>query len=178
MIDKQKFNALFQGIPDLITEVTDLFAEEQPKIIRLLEQNLADHDLPAIKKSAHKLKGSCGQLYDTDSERSAFNLVSLVGLKIVEIIDVMLKDSPEILNKVKQEFDDSALIHQVLFGSKTIKEFLSGYLGPLSDENALKLEALETKAVSDGIVEKVNELKTSSSALLNELIAMKKSASK
>jgi hypothetical protein len=55
-----------------------------------------------------------------------------------------------------------------------LMDFLSGIIGPLSEEHALKLEQLEKQSMAEDIPQIFSELKIAAALLLEELTEMKK----
>ena len=175
MIDKQEFNNAFQYFDaETIVEVIDLFANVQPEIIKIIEKNIADHDLVQVKLNVHQLKGPCRQFYDPVSSEHAQIMEAAANIKIIKVVESLINDYPDSLKKMRQELDDGDLIQKKILPSKSIKAFLSGFTDTFSSEHAMKLEDIEKRTMADGMSEMFANLKTSSGALLDELLLMKK----
>ncbi len=170
MIDKQQFNNTFQYYEaDMIIEIIDMYAEEQPHLIQLLEQNLEDHDLIELKWNAHSLKGICAQLFDPVAQEHAKTLEDAALKSIFNVIDILLQDAPETLARLKKEYD-----YMKIYPLRPLKKFLAGFLGSFSEEDTVKLEELEKRFVANGMPQMLSDLKASSSMLKEELLVMKK----
>jgi HPt (histidine-containing phosphotransfer) domain-containing protein len=50
------------GEPDLLTELANLFLEDAPQQLEVLRKALDDGDASSVKRVAHTLKGSCGNM--------------------------------------------------------------------------------------------------------------------
>ena len=175
MIDKKEFNNTFQYFDkETIIEIIDMFAEQQPEIMNILAQNIADYDLVAIKLNAHKIKGQCSQLFDRASADHAKKLEDYASAKIVDIVYIMLDELPETILRLKQENNESELLHKVIFVAHSIKNFLIGLNVSFDPENTLKLQNLEKSFLADGMPQMLVDLKISSGQLLAELLQMKK----
>jgi len=66
---------------------------------------------------------------------------------------------------------NAPLVGAVIFFSvlSSPKDFLTGLIGPFSDENSLKLENLEKRIIADGFPQMLSELESSSKSFLEEL---------
>ena len=72
MIDRQQFDRTFKQLDKkTIVRIIGLFTDQYPQLIKILEQNMADHDLVQVKFHAHKLKGSLLQFCDPVSSGHA-----------------------------------------------------------------------------------------------------------
>ncbi len=65
--DERAFDASFlleqfEGDTEAVAAVMEVFAEDAPKQIRLLKDALRDHDLDAVRRHAHSLKGAAGNV--------------------------------------------------------------------------------------------------------------------
>ncbi|MCX6306805.1 MAG: hypothetical protein NT040_17705 [Bacteroidetes bacterium] len=175
MIDKQEFNNNFQYFDAAtIVDVIDLFAIQQPELIRLLEQHIAETNLVQIKFFAHKLRGPCLQFFDPVSSNHGEIMEEAANRKIIEVVDLLIPDYPDSLRDMRQEFDEIDLIQKKIAPRLSLKAFLSGFTDSFSAEKALKLEDLEKNKIADGMPLMFADLKASSSELLAELLAMKK----
>jgi hypothetical protein len=174
MIDKQQFNNFFQHFDkEMVIEVIDLFAEQSPELIRLLAQNIENHDLVQVKLNAHKLKGICLQLYDPVSSDHAKRMEEAAKKHIGDVVAIALDEFPEIHNRLMQEFNESTLFFEVVKGH-TIKAFITGLLGSLSAEDALKLANAEKNIVAQDLPQILADLTRSTDELLRELFMMKR----
>ena len=173
MIDKQQFNDLFQYFEnEMIIELIDLACEQIPENIQAIAQNINNHNFAQLRLNACKLRGVCSSLFDPVSSRQLREIEDAAQSKIVGIILISLSKFPEILSNLKEEYDEQELINKVTWQT-TLKDFLASLIGPLSDEDALKLEELEKRTMADGIPQMFSELKISSASLIEELLVMK-----
>jgi HPt (histidine-containing phosphotransfer) domain-containing protein len=174
MINKQQFNNFFQHFDkEMIIEVIDLFAEQSPDLIKVLTQNIEDHDLVQVKLNAHKLKGICLQLYDPVSSEHAKMMEDAAKRYIGEVIDSLLGEFPEIHSKLRQETNENTLYLEVI-KAHTLKAFLTGLLGSLSAEDTFKLENTEKLIMAEHLPQMLADLTLSTDELLRELLMMKK----
>lgn len=65
------------GDKDLISGMANLFVEGAPKYIETICNALASHDIPALIKSAHKLKGSAANIALSPLSALAFKIESI-----------------------------------------------------------------------------------------------------
>ena len=171
MIDKQQVNDFFQCFEkELIIEVIDLACEQIPESIEAIAQNIDNHNFAQLRWNANKIKGVVQQLYDRESYDQARKLVHAARRNIDEIINISLHEFPETLDKLKKKFPDH---NSWITVNNSLNHFLTGLIGPLSDEDALKLEELENRTMADGIPQMFSELKISSASLMEELLVMK-----
>jgi len=50
------------GEPDLIVELIDLYLEDAPRRVAVMRESLAKRNWPSVKRAAHSLRGSSGNL--------------------------------------------------------------------------------------------------------------------
>jgi HPt (histidine-containing phosphotransfer) domain-containing protein len=50
------------GEPDLIVELIDLYRDDAPRRVAVMQESLAKKNLPSVKREAHSLRGSSGNL--------------------------------------------------------------------------------------------------------------------
>lgn len=69
------------GDESLLREVTAIFFEEYPAAISRLHRSLDEQDFPALRKTAHSLKGSLGCLAAAGAEEiaAALEVAALAG---------------------------------------------------------------------------------------------------
>jgi HPt (histidine-containing phosphotransfer) domain-containing protein len=174
MIDKQQFNNFFQHFDkEMIIEVIDLFAKQSPELINALSQNIEDHDLVQVKLNAHKLKGICLQLYDPVSAEHARNMEDTARRLITEIINLSLREYPKILNRLNQEFNENALVLEVV-KYRSVGNFISGLAGSMSADTVFDLQNTEKNKVAEDLPRMLSELTVSADELLRELMMMKR----
>ena len=174
MIDKQQFNDTFQNFEVSGTiEILDMFFAESKEYLRLLEHNISDNDLVGVKWNVHKLGSICGQLGDPVALEHGRKMEEAAREKVFTIIDILLVESPGILENLKQKLDGNEL-YMAIYKAGSINAFLSGYLGSFSTEKALKLQDLEKRFTEDGIPQMFADLKTSTLQLVDELILLRK----
>ena len=175
MIDKQEFNNLFHYFDKkIIIELIDLFADQQPEIVGLLEQSFADYNLVQMRFLAHKFRSPCGQFFDPVSSKHAQLMEEAADRKIIEVVDLLIHDYPDSLRKMRRELDDRDLIQKKIIPAQTLKTFLAGFFDSFSTEDAMKLKDLEMRIIADGMPEMFADLKISTGDLLKELLVMKK----
>jgi PAS domain S-box-containing protein len=51
-----------EGEPDFLTELIDLYLEESIRLLERMRQAVSENELGALRKAAHALKGSCGNM--------------------------------------------------------------------------------------------------------------------
>jgi HPt (histidine-containing phosphotransfer) domain-containing protein len=173
MIDKLQFDDTFQYFnPEDVVEVIDLFLQQYPDILKVLAQNIEDHDLIQIKWNAHKLKGTCSQFFDPVSSEDARKLEESAKMKIIEIVDAMLGEFPEVREKLRHELNEGQIYLEVA-KVHTLNNFISGLIGSLSHEESSTLDKLEKSKTSDGILQLFSSLENSSAILVDELRSVK-----
>jgi hypothetical protein len=174
MIDRIKFDENFQYYDkEDIGELADLFDLQQPEIIGLLDIDVATHNLVGIKLHAHKLLGPMAMFYDPVASAHARQMEDAAMRKIFDIIDSFSSAYPDVILKLRREFDDYDLFlkHLVPAGSLTV--FFSRAVANFSSQHALKLAEIEEDFTQKHMVPMLEELRVSSAALRLELLAMK-----
>jgi hypothetical protein len=106
--------------------------------------------------------------------RDQLQLHALALEKIIEIVEVLLKEHPDTLKGLKEKFDGTTALYLEIVKKSTIKNFLTEILGSFSAEQALELERLEKDFMVEVIAPMFLNLETSSAALLSELLSIKK----
>ena len=174
MIDQQEFNNLFHYFDKkMIIEIIDLFVDQQPEIVGLLEQSFVDNDLVLMRFWAHKFRSPCEQFFDPVSSKHAKLMEEAADRKIIEVVDSLIHDYPDSLRKMRKELDERDLIQEINH-AKTLKTFLACFFATFSTEDAMKLKELEKRIIADGMPEMFADLKISTEELLKELLVMKK----
>jgi hypothetical protein len=172
MIDKREFDNCYQDFKkELILEILEMTCAQIPGNIDALSQNIEDHAFGSLRWSANRLKGIGQAVYEADSYTLARNLEHTARRKINEIITISLHEFPKALKKLQQEFPHNNMWIKV---NGNLMDFLSGIIGPLSEEHALKLEQLEKQSMAEDIPQIFSELKIAAALLLEELTEMKK----
>jgi len=59
VIDKNRLMAEFGDMPEIMSELRDLFLEHAPPLYEAIIQGAQDNDNEALLKAAHSLKGAC-----------------------------------------------------------------------------------------------------------------------
>ncbi len=169
MIDKQLFHSYFGEFEnELIVEIIDMALEQIPGDMSELKQNIDHIDFIHLKLNACKIRGIFSSLCDPAAAGHARNIENTAGVKMDEIIRVFLDEFPGILDKLETE--RAACRSRYLFSVlSSPKDFLTGLIGPFSDENSLKLENLEKRIIADGFPQMLSELESSSKSFLEEL---------
>jgi len=174
MIDRQLFNETFQYFePSMTIEIIDDFKVQQQEIILTLAKNIESADIIQIKLNAHKLKGPCGQFFDQASAGDAKNLEDAASKHIIEIVYGMLEAYPDKVVKLQQENTQGELVYKVLFVAKSIQGFIEDQIGQLTPEMISKLMELTKAGFPQRYQDLLNNLRISSSLLVEELSGMK-----
>ncbi|MFZ4520394.1 MAG: hypothetical protein ACOYNC_01740 [Bacteroidales bacterium] len=174
MIDKEKFNDLFQSLDaKIIVELIDLFAAQQPEVINFLQQSIENYNIIEIKKLAHKFKGTCAQFYDPVSSKHAGIMEEAAHYKILEIVDNLILDYPASLREMRKNLDDNDFVKKAL-KSPSLKVFLEGFTDSVSQERILKMESLEKLMIMERMPQMFADLEVSSAQLNSELQQIKK----
>jgi two-component system sensor histidine kinase BarA len=84
------------GEVSLLTEILDLYAREEPRLLSQLEAALAKPDAPAVQFAAHSLKGMAGNLDAGLVQKAAFELERMARAG-------ELAEAPGVLTTLKQE---------------------------------------------------------------------------
>ncbi len=59
VIDESRLVDEFDGDEEILAELRDLFLEHAPPLYNNIKQATSDHDLAAIARDSHSLKGAC-----------------------------------------------------------------------------------------------------------------------
>jgi len=174
MIDRKQFANTFQSFDkETIIMIIDLFVDHYPHMISSLEQNIADPDLVQLKVNIHRLKGTLSQFYDPISSAHAAKIETLAQRKILEIIETLTPEYPESLSELRKNTEDREIIEKVT-NANTLTAFFEGIAGPGFTIDKIRIIDLEMTKISDDIPPLFSKLKTSFTALIGELLAMKK----
>ena len=171
MIDKARFNETFQCFDkEMLVEIIDSVYEQVPANINEIEQSIENLAFVRLRIHSNNIKQAMQGVCEVDAYSHARKLEHAARRKIDEIIRIMLLEFPKILNNLTDRYNHNNI--WIVVGDN-FQDFLSGLIGPLSEENTLKLQELERLAMADGIPQMFLELKASSTLLLEELRAMK-----
>jgi HPt (histidine-containing phosphotransfer) domain-containing protein len=75
MINWENFNDTYQHYGnEVVVQIIDMFAEDYQNDMKLIAQAIEDKDFPALKFSAHHIKGSILNFMDMDTAALAHTL--------------------------------------------------------------------------------------------------------
>ena len=173
MIDKQQFNDFFQYFEkELVIEIIDFNKKQILEIIYDTERSIEEYDLGNLRWKTEMIKDSIK--YMNFRETDAFLLSKALDYKLRSIIDqiinIFLIEFPDSLRKLT--LDNNVKIWNTV-GPHTLNEYLTGLIGPLSEQDRLKLETMQKQAIENGIPLMFSEMKVATTLLLEELQIMR-----
>lgn len=95
------------GEPDLIVELIDLYLEDAPRRVAVMQESLAKRDWLSVKREAHNLRGSSGNLGALQMARicneiegiesgnlfaSTAALLNCLGLELERVVHIFLAE--------------------------------------------------------------------------------------
>lgn len=95
------------GEPDLIVELIDLYLEDAPRRVAVMQESLAKRDWLSLKREAHNLRGSSGNLGALQMARicdeiegiesgnlfaSTAALLNCLGLELERVVHIFLAE--------------------------------------------------------------------------------------
>lgn len=85
MINLENFNENFKYYGnEVVVQIIDMFAEDYPKDIKMIEQNIANKDFLSLKFNAHHLKGSIANFMDPETTELTRKLEEMGEMKTDE----------------------------------------------------------------------------------------------
>jgi HPt (histidine-containing phosphotransfer) domain-containing protein/ActR/RegA family two-component response regulator len=81
VLDEKALRTLLADDPDLLHELTGLFEEDAPALLREMDAALASADWPTLQRAAHTLKGSTGSLCGRRAAEACLRLEKLADEK-------------------------------------------------------------------------------------------------
>jgi CheY-like chemotaxis protein len=79
VLDRPGLAELISGDGDLLRELTGLFAQEVPRLLGEMDQAIESSDRESLRRAAHSLKGSAGNLYGMRTAEGAMRLELLAN---------------------------------------------------------------------------------------------------
>lgn len=90
-------DAQIEGEPDFVVELIDLYLNEVPRLLETIRKAIANKDRSTIRRSAHSLRGSSGNL-------GALQMALIAG-ELEQLEDNYSTAAPELWWSLDKEFD-------------------------------------------------------------------------
>jgi len=106
VIDENRLMAEFGDMPEILSELRDLFLEHAPPLFLAINQGVAENDTGAILTAAHSLKGACSTFGAPRLAHSCMEIEAAAKVDDIEairaFISVFKEEYDSVCNDISQ----------------------------------------------------------------------------